>query len=568
MNGRFRQGHGLKRQQRKIEHALTKTQEFILRLRYLCLVDLPEGVELMVQYVVRVLLCTAIVFAAACSVNPVTGKNQLSLISTSQELAIGEKNYRPSQQSQGGQYTLDKSLQAYIAEVGHKLAAVSDAPGLPYEFVVLDSSVPNAWAMPGGKIAINRGLLSLLNDESELAAVLGHEVVHAAARHGASQMTRSTFIGVVSQIAAIAAQTQGYGQLGGMAAQLGGGAWLAKYGRDDELQSDQYGMEYMSRAGYSPAGAVRLQELFVSLKDGKQQDFLSQLFASHPPSQERVEANIKRAAKMPPGESYRKRYQQKTAQLRKDKGAYEAQKKAMEALKEKQGKQALKYLDEAIAIQPNDGKFWELRGHAWEILDKPSNAEKAFSTAIRKSPEYFAPKLYRGLLRYDNGNKPGAREDLKASYALLPTQVAAFHLGELAMASGDKKSALNFYRNASGGKGEVSSQAKARLVTLELAQMPDKYILSKPYVDRKGMLRVALKNSSGIAVAGVKVQLAQLTSRTSVGQAQTLRGSHKLAPGQEITIKTGVGPFENTAAANSYRSKVSAARPAKSAKSK
>lgn len=518
------------------------------------------------QYLVRVLLFAMVLFAAGCSVNPVTGENQLSLISTSQELAIGEKNYLPSQQSQGGQYTVDESLQTYIAEVGQKLAAVSDAPDLPYEFVVLNNSVPNAWAMPGGKIAINRGLLSLLNDESELAAVLGHEVVHAAARHGASQMTRSTFIGMGAQIAAIAAQTQGYGQLGGLAAQLGGGAWLAKYGRDAELESDYYGMKYMSAAGYSPEGAVRLQELFVSLKDGKQQDFLSQLFASHPPSQERVEANIKRVAKLPAGKSYRERYQRETAQLRKDKGAYEAQKKAMAALKEKKGKQALKHLDEAIAIQPNDGQFWELRGHAWEMLDNHSNAEKAFSTAIRKSPDYFAPKLYRGLVRYENGNKPGAREDLKASYAILPTQVAAFHLGELAMASGDRKSALSFYRNASGGKGEVSGQAKARLVTLELAQMPDKYILSKPYVDRKGMLIVAIKNNSGIAVTGVKVQLAQLTSRTSVGRAQTLRGSYKLNPGQERTIKTGIGPFESTAAANNYRSKVSAARPAEGAK--
>lgn len=506
----------------------------------------------------------AMVLVVGCSVNPVTGENQLSLISASEELAIGQKNYGPSQQSQGGLYSVDESLQAYIAEVGHKLAAASGAPDLPYEFVVLNNSVPNAWAMPGGKIAINRGLLSLLNDESELAAVLGHEVVHAAARHGASQMTWSTFIGLGSQVAVIAAQTQGYGELGGLAAQLGGGAWLAKYGRDAELESDQYGMEYMSRAGYSPGGAVRLQELFVSLKDGKQQDFLSQLFASHPPSQERVEENVKRAAKLPAGQNYRDRYQQKTAQLRKDKGAYEAQKKAMAALKEKEGEQALKYLDEAIAIQPNDGQFWELRGHAWEMLGQNSNAEKAFSTAIRKSPDYFSPKLYRGLLRYENGSKPGAREDFKASYALLPTQVAAFHLGELAMARGDKRSALNFYRNASGGQGEVSVQAKARLVTLELAQMPEKYILSKPYVDRKGMLRVAVKNNSGIAVTGVKVQLAQLSS---VVPAQILLGYYKLAPGQEITIKTGFGPFESTEAANSYRSQVAAARPEKSANS-
>ena len=111
-----------------------------------------------------------------------------------------KKTISPSRQSQGGDYYLDQSLQTYVAGVGQRLAAVSDRPDLPYEFVVLNNDVPNAWALPGGKIAINRGLLVLLEDEAQLAAVLGHEIVHAAARHGASQMTRGTLanIGLVT----------------------------------------------------------------------------------------------------------------------------------------------------------------------------------------------------------------------------------------------------------------------------------------------------------------------------------------------------------------------------------
>ena len=105
---------------------------------------------------------------SGCSVNPVTGKNQLSIISPQQEIAIGEKNYSPSRQSQGGDYYLDPALQSYISGVGKKLAAVSDRPNLPYEFVVLNNRVPNAWALPGGKIAINTGLLVLLDDEAQL----------------------------------------------------------------------------------------------------------------------------------------------------------------------------------------------------------------------------------------------------------------------------------------------------------------------------------------------------------------------------------------------------------------
>jgi len=144
---------------------------------------------------------------------------------------------------------------------------------------------------------------------------------------------------------------------------------------------------------------------------------------------------------------------------------------------------------------------------------------------------------------------------------VVPTQVEAFLLGELALASGDKKSALSFYRNASASKGEIGGQAKSRMAALELAQMPDKYILSQPYVDRKGMLRVALKNNSGVAVTGVKVQIAQLVSRTTLSRAQTLRGTYKLSPNQEISIKTGIGPFDSANAANGYRTKVAQARP-------
>ena len=121
---------------------------------------------------------------SGCAVNPVTGKKELALYSTEDEIAIGREHYFTAQQSSGGLYKVDTALTGYVARVGRRIAAVSDRP-LPYEFVVLNDSSPNAWALPGGKIGINRGLLVELDNEAELAAVLGHEIVHAAARHGA-----------------------------------------------------------------------------------------------------------------------------------------------------------------------------------------------------------------------------------------------------------------------------------------------------------------------------------------------------------------------------------------------
>ena len=174
------------------------------------------------MFKLSVTIITLCCVLTGCSVNPVTGATEFSLVSPEKEVAIGTSHYAPSQQSQGGRYYIDPDLQVYINEIGRKLAAVSGRPNLPYEFVVLNNSTPNAWALPGGKIAINRGLLLHLNDEAELAAVIGHEIVHAAARHSAAQMTRGTFIGLGA--AAVGALGSNYG--------------LGEVGRPDWMESD------------------------------------------------------------------------------------------------------------------------------------------------------------------------------------------------------------------------------------------------------------------------------------------------------------------------------------------
>ena len=492
----------------------------------------------------------------SCSVNPVTGENEFSLVSPQQEVAIGAANYSPSQQSQGGRYYIDPDLQVYVSEVGRKLAAVSHRPKLPYEFIVLNNSVPNAWALPGGKIAINRGLLLHLEDESQLAAVLAHEIVHAAARHGAARMTKGTFASIGAAALGIAGQSYGLGQLGNTVGQLGAAAWMAKYGRDDELESDAYGMDYMAKVGYDPYGAVRLQETFVELNKNRSQDFVSGLFASHPPSQARVAANMEKAKTLPKGSAYRERYQRAIAQLKKDKLAYEAETAAIKALKAKDAKKALAELDKAVRIQPNEGYFWELRGHAWQVQENPGNAEKSFSTAIRKNPDYFSHHLARGVLRYKQKNKTGAKADLEASHKLLPTPVAGYYLGELAMERGDKAAAIKYFQGAANSKGELGQKARERLSTLELASSPGKYILSRPFVDNNGYLNIAVKNNSAVAVSNIRVQLTEMQNAFIGGPSQTLTIRQSLAPGQQTSVKTKIGPFDNTAAASKYRTTV------------
>ena len=138
---------------------------------------------------------------AACQVNPVTGERHFQVYGAEWENQVGTSMYQPMKQSQGGDYVMDPELTAYVQQVGNRIArhARRDSE-LEFEFSVLNDSTPNAWALPGGKIVINRGLLTELGSEAELAAVLAHEIVHADAAHGARQQSS----GMLAQLGAVA----------------------------------------------------------------------------------------------------------------------------------------------------------------------------------------------------------------------------------------------------------------------------------------------------------------------------------------------------------------------------
>lgn len=404
-----------------------------------------------------------------CAVNPVTGKNQLSFVSPEQEVAIGAKNYEPSQQSQGGRYVVDPELTVYVNKVGQKLAAVSDRPQLPYEFVVLNNDVPNAWALPGGKMAINRGLLVELKDEAQLAAVLGHEIVHAAARHGASQQTQNILISTGLLAAGVAASTQEseYAGLAVGALGVGANAWMSKYSRSHELEADRYGIEYMVKAGYDPMGAVELQETFVKLSEGRQTNWLEGLFASHPPSRERVAANRAMAQANPGGVRNKAAFDKAMAQVRKDQTAYANYEKAMKAASEKNYTNALSLVENSIKQQPKENLFWELKGQLLLQQKKEKEAVTALDRAIQANPEFFRPYVYRGVAHKQLGNTAQAEKDLVASQQLLPTQLAAYYLGEIALGKGQRSAAATYFQQAAQGGGEIGEAAKAQLAKLQ-----------------------------------------------------------------------------------------------------
>lgn len=377
-------------------------------------------------------------FLSGCAKNPVTGQNELHFISTHKEIKMGESNYAYGQQTGGGQYSLDPELSQYVNEVGQKLAKASDRGDLPYEFVVLNDSVPNAWALPGGKIAVNRGLLTHLENEAELAAVLGHEITHAAARHGAKSMERQILLttGLVATNVALATTLDDDSKMAQGAlmagASVAAGMVSTKYSREAELEADAYGMNYMVKAGYDPMAAVSLQRTFVKLMDNKEPNWLEGLFASHPPSQERAKTNLERAKHLPQGLTQGKeRYQQKLAQLKKREPAYEAYDKGVKAYKKGELASALKFANEAIQKEPREGLFYGLKGDVLSKQGEDALALKAYDSAIKHNENYFYFYHQRGLLLSKMGQKSHAKSDLEHSQLLLPTQTAEQALKQL-----------------------------------------------------------------------------------------------------------------------------------------
>jgi beta-barrel assembly-enhancing protease len=422
------------------------------------------------KHIKRLLTCVLLTAGlTGCAVNPVTGKKEMIIDSVQQDIAAGQQNYGPSQQSQGGKYVVDPGLTAYVNLVGKKLAAVSDVPNLPYEFVVLNNDTPNAWAMPGGKLAINRGLLVQLDDEAQLAAVLGHEIVHAAARHGASAKTQQMVVGAGALLAgvAIANKKPEYGILAVGALAVGANAWNSKYSRDHESESDKYGIKYMVKAGYDPQAAVELQELFVRMFDKQEPSWIEGMFASHPPSRDRVTANRAEIAKYPKGGARNKEaFQRALGQLKKDKDAYKNYEDAMKAAKSKQYDKALSLVDSSIQQQPKENLFWELKGQLLLQQDRNKEAIPALDKAIAANPNFFRPYMYRGMAYKELGNSSNAERDLVASQRLLPTQQASEQLGEIALARRDYAAARNYFQQVAAAGGEAGERAKARLAQI------------------------------------------------------------------------------------------------------
>ena len=492
------------------------------------------------------MLLLSCLFLYACAVNPVTGKKELALVSESQEIKIGRENYMPSRQMQGGDFNVNPELTAYVREVGQKLAGVSDRQ-LPYEFSVLNNSTPNAWALPGGKIAVNRGLLLELNNEAELAAVLGHEIVHAAARHGAQQMERGMLLQGALLATSIAVQGNEYSNLVVGGAQMAAGLIHTKYGRDDELEADYYGMQYMSRAGYDPTAAVALQETFVRLNEKRSHNWLAGLFASHPPSAERVETNRETAASLPQGGIIGKsRYEERITSLKNNQKGYESYAKGRDALEKGDTTQAMAYARDAIRIEPREGQFYGLRADVHYQKQEYDDALTDYDRAVNLNPDYFYFYLQRGLTKKKLNLKKAAYADLQASTRLLPTAVAYNGLGELEMAAGESQKALQYFSEAASSDSPAGKQARISLLRYDFSSYANQYIQVQTGLNHEGYVLARITNQAPLAVRNLQLLVKYPDISGTMHQTTRLL-SENIPAGQAYTTNLNLGPYVNAA---------------------
>jgi predicted Zn-dependent protease len=219
-----------------------------------------------------------------CSRNPVTGRQELSLVSQDQEIALGKQSAQEVAQSIG--LVQDEPLQQYVQGIGAKLAAESERPGLPWTFRVVDDPTPNAFALPGGYIFVTRGLMDLMNSEAELATVIGHEIGHVTARHSVQQLSRAQLAQVGLGIGAILSpEIAQYAQLASTGLQL----LFLKYGRDAERQADDLGFKYALQENYDVREMVDVFAALGRASEAAGQSPLPTWLATHPYPQERIE---------------------------------------------------------------------------------------------------------------------------------------------------------------------------------------------------------------------------------------------------------------------------------------
>jgi predicted Zn-dependent protease len=409
---------------------------------------------------------------AACAVNPVSGEQELVLMSEAQELNLGARYYPETTQTSGGVVPQDTGLETYVNQVGQRLAAASHRSRLPWEFNVVNTNEINAFALPGGKVSITRGLITKMQNEDELAAVLGHEIGHITARHSVAQYTRGVLITAMVAGVGLALTGSDYENVGKMVAGAAGTLLLLSYSRDQERQADELGHEYMVRNNYNPKAMPRVFQMFQSLRKSEP-GLIESLLSSHPLDSERIAAAEKRVEMTSPrltNQAYKvDAFKNAMAKQTARKPAYELAGKGDGFMAKKDYARAAQKYRQAIEIFPGEPIFHTRLGVALTNQKKMSEAAPEIARGAKLGKDVFLPNHAAGLFSWRQNNLRQALTYFERADRLLPSHVVnKFFVGACNERLGNKRQAIGIYRQlvAISPKSDVGKAAQARLTAL------------------------------------------------------------------------------------------------------
>lgn len=455
------------------------------------------------------LLLVVLAVLAGCRTNPVTGVRELVLVPPEQELRLGDANHPNIVLAYEGEYQ-DRELKKYLGTVVQRLHRCSHRPAMPVDFTVLNTSVVNAFAIPGHVYA-TRGFLAQLQNEAQFAAVMGHELAHVTAGHTAKRMTNQLLTGL------------GFGAASGLLGESSGataaltvaraGTTLLGlgYSREQERQADRVGTYYMALAGWDPGQAIEMQKLLDSLNE-REDTILDRYLSTHPQTENRIgeiQSVIQQEdlRKYVQGNGvYSERWDRRLAGLKKVDSAFEPYDKGEEQLAKQNYRQALDAANEAIQRRSDQAQFYRLKGDALLGLGRVKEGREAYTKSLELYPRYVHANTGLGTValkqeQYAEAEKQFAiaASDFPAGYAgHRGLGMARYHLAkyqeatgplETASSAGVKDPVLHYvlgacyqktsrlaeayrqYRAAidQGLSGERAAEARSRLQNLQSA---------------------------------------------------------------------------------------------------
>lgn len=362
------------------------------------------------------------VWLGGCSVNPVTGRRQLMLLSRQDEIRIDQQQ-SPHQLSADYGVTADDRLNRYVDELGQGIARISHRPDMPYSFQVVNANYINAYAFPGGTVGLTRGIMLEMEDEAELAALLGHEVTHVTARHAGQRASQ----GMLTQVA-VGTAVAGVGEtplagVVGAVGQIGAGALLSRYSRDNEREADRLGMDYMVEAGHNPEGMIGLTGMLTSLSRRKP-NAIEVMFSSHPTGQERLDNARNQVRDFPRSQRERnrqkERYQDMIAPIVRIRPAIEAMQEGERLLAQGDADAAETALQRALEQAPEDYTGLMLMGKLQLSQERFDRALSWFEDAAVSLPGEAQAVQYQGLAQLGSRRYDRALDRFERYEELLP----------------------------------------------------------------------------------------------------------------------------------------------------